>query len=180
MLKQLPFSVMILFGAAMVVVSWMLRPKWRWLRELAKPEDVASRAFIGVRHYFVTVFLLIILFGLRHPVLATAGWLALAWGDGAAALVGGKDSLRLPWSRQKTVSGFIWCIILIYCAILISYLWTLADFTWLTAPALAYFGAVSLVIGVAESFKTPIDDNYIVGLGTAALLFTGTALLHIW
>ena len=171
---------MLLFGVVMVVGSWMLRPNWPWLRDLAKPEDVNRRAIIGARHYFVTVFLLIVLFGLRYNVIATAGWLALAWGDGAAALVGGKQSARLPWSRHKTVSGFITCIVLVYCAIVISYLWTYDELTWLSAPALVYFGAVSLIIGVAESLETKLDDNYIVGLGTAALLFVGTAVFHLW
>ena len=180
MLKQMPFTAMLLFGVAMVVGSWMLRPNWDWLRDLAKPEDINRRAIVGARHYFVTVFLLIVLFGLRYDVIATAGWLALAWGDGAAALVGGKQSLRLPWSRHKTVSGFISCIALVYCAIIISYAWTLDESTWLSLPALAYFGAVSLIVGVAESLETKLDDNYVVGLGTAALLFAGTAVFHLW
>lgn len=180
LLKQLPFNVMILFGVAMVAASWALRPKWRWLRELAKPEDVANRAFIGARHYFVTVFLLIVIFGLRYSAIATAGWLALAWGDGAAALVGGQRSPRLPWSRHKTISGFVTCVLLVYCAILIAYLWTLDDFAWFSPSALVYFAVVSLIIGIAESVKAPIDDNYIVGLGTAVLLFAGTALFHLW
>ena len=158
----------------------MLRPNWPWLRDLAKPEDVSSRAIIVARHYFVTVFLLIVLFGLRYNVIATAGWLALAWGDGAAALVGGKQSARLPWSRHKTISGFVSCIILVYCAIVISHLWTLDESTWLSASALIYFGVVSLIVGVAESLEAKLDDNYIVGLGTAALLFAGTAVFHLW
>jgi len=180
LLKQMPFSAMVLFGVVMVAVSWMLRPNWRWLRDLAKPEDVNRRAIIGARHYFLTVFLLIVLFGLRHSVIATAGWLALAWGDGAAALVGGKRSARLPWSRHKTVSGFISCIALVYCAIFISYYWAYDELAWLSAPTIIYFGAVSLIIGVAESLETKLDDNYTVGLGTAALLFLGAAVFHLW
>ncbi len=74
LLKQMPFNGMLLFGVVMVVGSWMLRPNWPWLRDLAKPEDVNCRAIIGARHYFMTVFLLIVLFGLRYNIVAGLPW----------------------------------------------------------------------------------------------------------
>ena len=178
LLKVLTLEQMMLFGVCMLVASWLLRPNWPWLRELAKPEDLDRRYIAGVRHYFVAVLALIVLFGARHSELATAGWLALAWGDGAAGLVGGK--VRLPWNPSKTLAGFLACILLIYLAIAASCAWSGAAADWMRWQVQVFIVLVAAAVSVAESLHLPMDDNYIVSLGTASLLYAGTALLHLW
>jgi len=179
-LKFLTPGQMLAFTLAMAVASFLLKPSWPFLRELAKPEDLAARGIRGVRNYFVTVFLLAAVFGVRHPELVTAGWLALAWGDGAAGLAGAKENAKLPWSRNKTIVGFAACAGFIYLAMVSALLWhsAAAGFlaTWQVQTALL---GTALIVAVAESMEFGLDDNYIVGLGTAMLMWVAAGL-GVW
>lgn len=179
-LKYMPYSQIVALALAMAVVSFLLRPNWPFLRELAKPEDLAARGISGVRNYFVTVLLLAVLFGVRHPELVTAGWLALAWGDGAAGLIGSKDNAKLPWSRTKTIVGFVACGCFVYLAMLSALVWHYSAPGFLvTWPVQAALVAIALVMAVAESAALRLDDNYIVGLGTAGLMWVAS-FIGVW
>jgi phytol kinase len=179
-LKFLTPSQVFAFVLAMAVVSFLLRPNWPFLRNLAKPEDMAARGIRGVRNYFVTVLLLAALFGARYPELVTAGWLALAWGDGAAGLVGSKQNAKLPWSRTKTVVGFVACACFVYLAMISALIWHRSATGFLAAwPAQAALLAIALVIAAAESAEQRLDDNYIVGLGTAGLMWVAS-IMGVW
>lgn len=148
----------------------------RLISLLAKPEDRERGYIAGVRHYFLTVFVLIVIFEfMKASFLATAGWLALAWGDGAAGLVGRRDSAKLAWSRRKTIIGFVSCIFFTFFAIAFAYFWNFWGFekpeALLGPNILAMFGATAFLVALLESIDLPIDDNYVVGLGTALLLY---------
>ncbi len=88
--------------------------------------------------------------------------------------------MKLPWNRDKTVLGFFVCIALVYFAIVISYVWFDGASAWESWYAQVSFVSIAAIVSVAESLRLRIDDNYIVGLGTAALLFVGTAVFHLW
>jgi phytol kinase len=105
LLAYVSYPIALACALAAVTAAFMLRPEHPWLRMLVKPEDIQQHRISGVRHYFIAVLILIAVFGLHHPLIAAAGWLALAWGDGAAGLVGRKDAMKLPWSSRKTVIG---------------------------------------------------------------------------
>ena len=159
----------------LLLFSFLLTPKLKFVSPLAKPEDHERGYIAGVRHYFLTVFLLVLIFGyLNASFVGLAGWLALAWGDGAAGIVGRRDSAKLPWSRRKTIVGFFSCIIFTFLAIWLCYIWLFWEtgFATLLKPSLLLmFGATAFLVAILESIDLPIDDNYVVGLGTAFLLF---------
>jgi len=173
--KFLPYWAQVSLAFGLLLFSLLLSPRLKFISALAKPEDRERGYIAGVRHYFLTVFLLVLIFGyLKASFVGLAGWLALAWGDGAAGLVGRRDSAKLPWSRRKTIVGFFSCIIFTFLAILITYVWLFweAGFGALLRPSLlAMFGATAFLVAIMESIDLPIDDNYVVGLGTAFLLF---------
>ena len=97
-------------------------------RRLYRPVDEARGFPLGILLYPLSVLLLILTFPSRLDI-AAAGWAILAFGDGAATLVGRRaghgnahksaDALsdaptdgHLPWNRDKTVAGtlaFITC-----------------------------------------------------------------------
>ncbi len=180
-LKYLSFPYALLLAFFLLIIAILLSPKWKLVIPLLKEEDRVKGYISGVRHYFLTVFILVLLFGyLNSPFLASAGWLALALGDGTAGLVGRRDSAKLPWSRRKTIAGFFSCIVFTFLAILLTYLWFFwgVEFPALFRPSrMLMFALVAFLIAVFESIDFPIDDNYIVGLGTAFLLLL---LFQIW
>ncbi len=174
MLKYLPYGGNVLMALALMAIAWFLNPRWKFVSLLMKREDVERGYVAGVRNYFLTVLLLVVIFSWKAPWLATAGWLALAWGDGAAGILGRRDSTKLPWSRRKTIVGFLSCIVFTFVAIAFSYVWTFYGYAQgippLSSGILTVFGATSIIVGLLESVDLPIDDNYVVGLGTPILL----------
>jgi phytol kinase len=180
MLPLVSYSLMVATAVAALAIALLLRPDSQWLRAMAKPEDFKTRSINGVRHYFATILILIALFGLRYPEIAMAGWLAMAWGDGAAGLVGPKEGLKLPWSKRKTVAGFVSCWICVWLAADAAFFVAGVTGTWTAAGGQAFIAASALAVAFLESWKLPVDDNYSVGLGAAALLFAGKITIHLF
>ena len=123
----------------------------------------------GIFFYPLAVLLLLAFFPLP---LAAAAWAVMAWGDAAAALVGGAAGRpTLPWNRRKTLAGslaFIGAALPGACLFL---LWTRApDFSWKFCVAAAVAGAL------AESLPLPVNDNLVVPLAAVLTLgaLTGT------
>src|SRR5262245_56585045 len=70
-------------------------------RRLYRPADHARGFPPGILIYPAAVLLLILAFPSR-PDIAAAAWAILAFGDGAATLVGQRvPSAVLPWNREK-------------------------------------------------------------------------------
>ncbi len=180
LLPLVSYSGMVAGAIAALVIAILLKPDAPWLRAMAKPEDLKTRSINGARHYFATVLILIALCGARYPELAMAGWLALAWGDGAAGLVGGKEGVKLPWLQQKTAAGFITCWICVWLAVNAAFFAAGVNGTWTTAAGQAFICASALAVASLESWHLPFDDNYSVGLSAAALLFAGKLLINLF
>ena len=180
LLPLVSYSLMLTGAIAALVIALLLRPDTPWLRAMAKPEDFKTRSINGVRHYFAAILILIALFGGRYPELAMAGWLALAWGDGAAGLVGGKESLKLPWSKRKTIAGFVSCWICVWLAADAAFFAAGATGTWTAVAGQAFIGAAALAVAFLESWKLPFDDNYSVGLGIAGFLLAGKLAINLF
>lgn len=180
MLPLVSYSLMVTGALVALVAATLLQPNSQWLRAMAKPEDFKTRSINGVRHYFATILILVALFGLRYPELAMAGWLAMAWGDGAAGLVGPKEGLKLPWSKRKTVAGFVSCWICVWLAADAAFFAAGTTGTWSEVGGQAFIAVTALAVAFLESWKLPVDDNYSVGLGAAALLFIGKFTINLF
>lgn len=180
MLPLVSYNLMVTGAVAALAAAMLLRPDAQWLRVMAKPEDFKTRSISGVRHYFATILILIALFGLRYPELAMAGWLAMAWGDGAAGLVGPKEGLKLPWSKRKTVAGFVSCWICVWLAADAAFYAAGVTGTWTAAGGQAFIALAALAVAFLESWNLHFDDNYSVGLGAAALLFIGKLTINLF
>lgn len=176
-LKFLPWWGMIVLALLMLAGTWSLPPRWSSVAVFSKPEDRARGHLRGVRNYFLSVLLLVLVFGSTHTFYATAGWLALAWGDGAAGLVGGSRSAKLPWSQKKPVVGLLAGMVCTFIAIIVACFWSsAATQASLGVARLVGFAVVAVAIGLLESLDLALDDNFIVGLGTPALLLGLTPL----
>lgn len=182
-LPFIPYWLALAAALAGMMLALLLKPNHsRWLRVLAKPEDRNRGVITGLRGYCFVILLLILLWPPLELVFPDAvhfvmlGWLVLAFGDGLAGLVGPhpRVSRTVPWNKRKTWWGLG-----------ASFVGTLAAFAmcfcmpWpgLVEQSLAQLVSHGLIIGVivslVESLKTPVDDNYLVGLGStlvAALL----------
>jgi phytol kinase len=180
LLAYVSYPIALACALAAVTAAFMLRPEHPWLRLLAKPEDIQQHRISGVRHYFIAVLILIAVFGLHYPLIAAAGWLALAWGDGAAGLVGRKDAMKLPWSSRKTVIGFASCWAGIWLAVVAILFAVGAQGSWTSLSGQAFIGLTALLVSLLESLRLPFDDNYTVGIGAAVLLYGGMLGLHLF
>lgn len=179
LLPHVSYSLAVAGAIAAFVAALLLRPNMPWLRAIAKPEDYNSRSIGGVRHYFATVLMLIALFGARHPELVMAGWLALAWGDGAAGIAGSKAGYKLPWANRKTALGFAACCLFVWLAANAAFFAAGASGAWTTPAGQGFLVATAVMVAFLESWSLPFDDNYSVGLGTAILLYAGKLMFSI-
>src|SRR4051812_16752992 len=71
-------------------------------RRLYRAVDEARGFPLGILLYPLAVLLLILIFPTRLDIVAAA-WAVLAFGDGAATLLG--RGRALPWNREKSVRG---------------------------------------------------------------------------
>ena len=76
-------------------------------QRLYRPIDEARGFPLGIVLYPVAVLLLIVTFSHRLDIVAAA-WGILAFGDGAATLVGRRVGGRQwPWNHEKTIAGTV-------------------------------------------------------------------------
>jgi uncharacterized protein (TIGR00297 family) len=114
----------------------------------------------GILLYPLAVLALILVFPGRLDIAGTV-WMIMAFGDGAATLLGRLIGRRpLPWNPDKTWIGFF---AFIEVAILPAYLTSL----FLRAepdalPRFVIIGLTVIICAVAESLRTGIDDNIVV------------------
>jgi uncharacterized protein (TIGR00297 family) len=145
---------------------------------LYRPGDRARGYPLGILFYPLSVLLLILAFP-RRPDIVAAAWGILAFGDGAATIVGTRVASRpLPWNPDKTVAGslaFVAAGAVVGTALA---WWTRSAVTplpplpfTLGAPALAAIAAAGV-----ESLRVRLDDNISVPIG-AAIVLGGLALI---
>ena len=163
-------------------MAYWLRPKhaW-WLRYISKPEDRNRNVITGLRGY-ATVILVLIVAGclldlafrgegqvLKRYIML--GWLALAFGDGMAGLVGpGPTKARtVPWNRHKTWWGLIGCYVGVAFAYYASFAVPFPGLSSTPLNVLLTAGpAVALLVALLESLHIKLDDNYLVGFSAPA------------
>ena len=165
-----PWPLILLALSATVFNLWLL-PRFggRWLW---RDHEIAAGRAIGVVIYPLTVLTLLTIF-YRRPEVAAAGWGLLAFGDGAATLVGRRWGRRgLPWNPAKTWSGFIAYIVVGWAAVGLLVSWTAPG---LYNPVVLFWvsGAVALLGAWLESVPLQLDDNLAGPLVAALLLFCG-------
>jgi len=177
--KVIPYWLVLTAVVAMTVLALVLKPSHNWLlRVLSKPADRVRGVITGLRGYCFAVLLLLLLGPLYTYLIPDAerfvmlGWLALAWGDGLAGLIGPSpaEAATVPWNRHKTWWGYIACLVGILAAYLVAFSvpWPgLIAGEWHCGLVCA--GITALIISFLESCNLRIDDNYIVGLGTPLL-----------
>ncbi|MBN2080768.1 hypothetical protein JW859_01040 [bacterium] len=179
LLPFIPYWVVLAAVLVMTVLALVLKPSHnRLLRALSKPADRIRGVITGLRGYCFAVLLLMLVWPLSTYVIpdmeryVMLGWLALAWGDGLAGLIGPSpaEAATVPWNRYKTWWGYLACLVGILAAYLVAFAvpWPgLVAGDW--HCGLVCGGITALIISFLESCNLRVDDNYIVGLGTPLL-----------
>ncbi|MGQ0721676.1 MAG: DUF92 domain-containing protein [Candidatus Eiseniibacteriota bacterium] len=94
------------WGAVAVAGAFVMHNRWllpRWGATLLRPGE--RWPWGGVHLYPLAVLVAVVVF-LGRPELAACIWGVIAFGDGAAALVGrAVGGARLPWNPEKTWAG---------------------------------------------------------------------------
>jgi uncharacterized protein (TIGR00297 family) len=156
-------------------------------RRLYRPSDHARGFPAGILIYPAAVLLLILVFPTR-PDIAAASWGILAFGDGAATLVGRRfRSPAVPWNREKTMAGSIAFIITGGAAGAVLAIWTR---TAVTPPPPLSFAvaapiAATIAAAVVETIPLRLDDNISVPIAASlalwlASLASAAAFLSSW
>jgi uncharacterized protein (TIGR00297 family) len=157
-----------LLAAIAVLFNSLVLPRWAGLGLWRAAELRAARA-PGVVIYPVTVLLLLGIFG-RKTEVAAAGWGLLAFGDGAASVVGmvwGRR--RLPWNPGKSWAGLLayWWVGTVATVLLI--LWT-APGRYETTFVCVVGLCAALTAALLESLPLGLDDNLTAPLAGSLML----------
>jgi uncharacterized protein (TIGR00297 family) len=145
---------------------------------LHRPVDAERGYPLGILFYPLSVLLLILAFPRRLDVVAAA-WGILAFGDGAATIVGTRvKSPALPWNPEKTLAGSL--------AFAVAGAAGGAALCWWTRPAVSPLPSLGFALGApvvaavaaagVESMRIRLDDNISVPIG-AAIVLGGLALV---
>jgi uncharacterized protein (TIGR00297 family) len=169
-------------------------------RRLYRPVDEARGFPLGILLYPLAVLLLILTFPTR-PDIAAAAWAVLAFGDGAATLVGrwsqsgsgglgrsggsgrsgrpgGSGGFSLPWNREKTLAGTLAFVVIGGAAAVAVAAWTRPAVVPLPAWAWVAFAPLTAAIATAlvETLPVRLDDNISVPFTAGAVLWLGTVM----
>jgi len=171
-------------------------------RRLYRPVDEARGFPLGILLYPLSVLVLVLAFPSRLDIVAAA-WGILAFGDGAATLVGRRvttinaeraehadknlsaDSAssafigrRLPWNPDKTVAGTLAFIVCGGLGAVALALWTRPAVT--PEPSLTFAIVAPLVAAVVaalvETIPVRLDDNISVPVTAGAVLWIASLM----
>jgi uncharacterized protein (TIGR00297 family) len=177
-LRWLPPWGCVLLAAAALAHNVLLIP--RYARALWRPQDEARGFAEGIVLYPAVLLGAVVLF-LDRIHLAAAVWGLLAFGDGAATLVGraGRGP-RLPWNPRKTWAGTIAYPLVgaPAAAALVAFVSLRPDMGGPIpfAAALGPCALVALAAGLVESLPAKLDDNLTTSAVAAALLAAWAAV----
>jgi uncharacterized protein (TIGR00297 family) len=173
-------------------------------RRLYRPVDHARGFPLGILLYPLSVLLLTLAFPSRLDIVAVA-WGILAFGDGAATLIGRASTLNakaakaakteplnpfagfadfafvrrpLPWNTEKTVAGTA-AFIVFGSAAGIALAWWVRPAVSPLPPLLFTIGApivAAIAAGLVESIPVRLDDNISVPATAAAVLFVASLM----
>jgi uncharacterized protein (TIGR00297 family) len=142
-------------------------------RRLYRPVDRARGFPLGILLYPLAVLLLILIFWSRLDI-AAAAWGILAFGDGAATLVGRKaGGRRWSWNPDKTVAGTAGFVLFASIGGVALAWWTRAN---VSPPPSLWFAVVApiaaaIAAAAVETIPVRLDDNISVPLTAAAVLW---------
>lgn len=142
-------------------------------RRLYRPTDEARGFPLGILLYPLSVLLLILTFSSRLDIVAMA-WGILAFGDGAATLIGRRmGRQRLPWNLDKTIAGTLGFVVCGSAGAI--------GLAWWTRPAVVppppmgfvMLASVTAAVAAAlvESIPVRLDDNISVPATAGAVLW---------
>ncbi len=173
----------IAFGFVAVTLKWLTAPQaavlacLAFLFNLLVLPRIGGRVIArdaqghdrGILYYPLAVLALILVFHDRLDIAATV-WVILAFGDGAATLIGrAVGGRRLPWNEEKSWAGFFGFI---EVAILPAYAISLFLNSEVTViPRFLLISITVIACAIVESLPTNIDDNISVPFTGAILLF---------
>ena len=156
-------------AAGALVFNLLLLPQLGG-RRLYRPVDEARGFPLGILLYPLSVLLLTLAFPSRLDIVAAA-WGILAFGDGAATLVGRRrreetaisavSSGRLPWNPDKSVAGTL-AFVACGSAAGVALAWwvrpavmPMPPLTWTIAAPLA----AAMLAALVETIPVRLDDN---------------------
>jgi uncharacterized protein (TIGR00297 family) len=174
-------------AASALVFNLVLLPQLGG-RRLYRPVDEARGFPLGILLYPLSVLLLTLAFPSRLDI-AAAAWGILAFGDGAATLVGRATTLNakaalgfagfafvrgpLPWNREKTVAGTLAFVVCGSAAGVALAWWVRPAVT--PMPPLAFTIAAPLaaamLAALAETIPVRLDDNISVPMTAGLVLW---------
>lgn len=158
---------------AALVFNWQLLPRMTNGR-LERALDRERGYALGVLLYPLSVAILILLFRDRLEI-AAAAWALMAFGDGAATIVGVfVGGARLPWNSSKSWAGFVGFVVAGSVAAALMYEWVRAGHPESPAPLLSPWliaAAAALLGAFIESLATGVDDNLTVPLLTGGCIY---------
>ena len=138
----------------------------RVMPRLVRSSEV-GRWPIGLVAYPIGVLTVLVCFR-NHLGVAAAAWGVLAFGDGAATLVGRRAARALPWNPNKTWAGLVsyWALGWVAAWLLLGWVEPGGDWRHLAVIC----GVAVLVSALLESLDLGLDDNLWVPPLTALLL----------
>lgn len=142
-------------------------------RRLFRPVDDARGFPLGIVLYPFAVLVLIVVFRTRLDI-AAAAWAVLAFGDGAATLVGRRARRwEWPWNREKTIAGTLAFAACGSAGGVILTCWTRPSVSPEPSLWFALFApvAAAIVSGFVETIPVRLDDNISVPASAAAVLW---------
>ena len=174
LLRWIPWWLAALLAilALVLCATWIPR---RWGDRLMRPGDRGGLLHSGIFLYALSVLVLVVVFR-NHLEIAACAWAVLAFGDGAATLLGAAvGGFRLPWNPQKTWIGS--AAFLFFGALGGGCLLTWVGqrygagplqerHAFLLATCAAFLGAVT------ESLPLELNDNLSVPLLAGAFLYS--------
>lgn len=161
--------------AIMLVVAALLGGAiFAGYRRIERTGESGQRLW-SVAGYAGSVIATLLLFP-QHAERGLAVLAMLAWGDGSATL-GGRliGGPRLPWNREKSLSGFL-CFIAVGLPMTSLVLWGESHNLEATTPGLSLTAAfacgavAATAAAIAESVPSRVNDNVRVGLTAAVTI----------
>ncbi len=172
LLRDLPWWAAALIAGGAVCFNAYALPRVAG-RRLYRPGELTNGRTAGIVYYPISVLLLILAFPDR-PDIAAAAWVIMAFGDGAATMVGHRlGGTRVPWNREKTVAGSVAFVVAGGAAGALLAWWCRAP---LVPPPYAWFSlaapvCAAIVAAGVETVPIRLDDNLSVPAAAATVLW---------
>ncbi|MGK2855590.1 MAG: DUF92 domain-containing protein [Thermoanaerobaculia bacterium] len=160
-LGWLPWTLAAGVAFIAILFNWLVLPRIGG-RKISR---TGARSDWGIVLYPISVFALIVIFRDR-PEIAAVGWIALAFGDGTATLIGRNlKGPRLPWNREKSVLGTLGFFEVAFPVAWVA-TWVIGALPTLIPTLMTLFVAIGVAM-IVESLDTGIDDNLTVPFSAA-------------